>query len=43
MRSEVTELSSIIGSGIEPLLDMEINEFILWHEAARKVQCQRYL
>ncbi|WP_341813917.1 hypothetical protein [Wolbachia endosymbiont (group A) of Lasioglossum villosulum] len=40
MRSEVITLSSIIGSGIEPLLDMEINEFILWNEAAK---CQRYL
>lgn len=37
------ELSSLVGGGIEPLLEMEISEFILWSEAARKVKCQRYL
>ncbi|ADW80224.1 hypothetical protein N499_1112 [Wolbachia pipientis wVitA] len=35
--------SSVVGGGVEQILDMEINEFILWHEVARKVQCQRYL
>ncbi len=35
--------SSVVGGGVEQILEMEINEFILWNEAARKVQCQRYL
>ncbi len=35
--------SSVVGGGVEQILDMEINEFILWHKSARKVQCQHYL
>ncbi len=36
-------LSSIVGGGVESLLDMEISEFILWCKAAREIKCQRYL
>ncbi|WP_341817560.1 hypothetical protein [Wolbachia endosymbiont (group A) of Pherbina coryleti] len=43
MRLEILVLGSIIGGGVEHILDMEISEFILWHKAVRKVQCQHYL
>lgn len=43
LRLEVLMFSSVVGGGVEQILDMEINEFILWHKAARKVQCQHYL
>ncbi len=36
-------LSSIIGGGVEQILEMEINDFILWCKAAREIKCQRYL
>lgn len=35
--------SSVVGGGVEHILNMEINEFILWAEAAKEVKCQRYL
>jgi hypothetical protein len=36
-------LSSITGGGVEPILEMEINEFISWCKAAEKIKCQHYL
>jgi hypothetical protein len=43
LRLEVLVLSSIIGGGVEHILDMEFNEFILWEETAKRSKCQRYL
>lgn len=35
--------SSVVGGGVEQILEMEINEFILWTEIAKRSKCQRYL
>jgi hypothetical protein len=35
-------LSSIVGGGIEHILEMEIDEFILWAKAAGEFKCQHY-
>ncbi|WP_255356242.1 MULTISPECIES: hypothetical protein [unclassified Wolbachia] len=42
MRLEILVLGSIIGGGVEHILDMEISEFILWSKLARKFKCQYY-
>ncbi len=35
-------LCSVIGGGIEQVLEMEIKEFILWVKAAGEFKCQHY-
>ncbi len=35
-------LGSVVGGGIEHILEMEINEFILWVRAAEAIKCQHY-
>lgn len=35
--------SSVVGGGVEQILEMEIKEFILWAEIAKRSKCQRYL
>jgi hypothetical protein len=35
-------LCSVVGGGIEQVLDMEMSEFILWAKAAEESKCQRY-
>lgn len=40
LRLEILTLSSIVGGGIEQILDMEMNEFILWYKAAEEIKCQ---
>ncbi|WP_259348787.1 hypothetical protein [Wolbachia pipientis] len=43
MRLEVLVLGSIVGGGVEHLLEMEISEFISWSKSAKELKCQRYL
>ncbi|MGL5028889.1 MAG: hypothetical protein ACRC6C_02080 [Wolbachia pipientis] len=43
MRLEVLVLGSIVGGGVEHLLEMEISEFISWSKSAKGLKCQRYL
>uniref|UniRef100_A0A3B0IZQ0 Uncharacterized protein n=1 Tax=Wolbachia endosymbiont of Aleurodicus dispersus TaxID=1288877 RepID=A0A3B0IZQ0_9RICK len=33
--------SSVVGGGVEQILDMEISEFILWSKLAREFKCVR--
>lgn len=42
LRLNVLMLCSVIGGGIEQVLEMEINEFILWTKAAGEFKCQHY-
>ncbi len=35
-------LGSVVGGGIEHILEMEIDEFILWTKAAGEFKCQHY-
>ncbi|WP_279630783.1 hypothetical protein [Wolbachia pipientis] len=42
MRLEVLMFSSVVGGGVEQILDMEISEFILWSKLAREFKCQYY-
>ncbi|WP_353279802.1 phage tail assembly protein [Wolbachia endosymbiont (group B) of Xanthorhoe designata] len=42
LRLEILVLGSIIGGGVEHILDMEISEFILWSKLAREFKCQYY-
>ncbi len=35
-------LGSVVGGGIEHILEMEIDEFILWAKAAGEFKCQHY-
>ncbi|MDX5487748.1 MAG: hypothetical protein O7150_03060 [Wolbachia endosymbiont of Andrena praecox] len=42
MRLEILVLGSIIGGGVEHILDMEISEFISWSKLAREFKCQYY-
>ncbi len=35
-------LSSVIGGGIEQVLEMEMKEFVLWVKAAGEFKCQHY-
>ncbi|WP_341814235.1 MULTISPECIES: hypothetical protein [unclassified Wolbachia] len=43
MRLEILVLGSIIGGGVEHILDMEISEFISWSKLAKELKCQHYL
>ena len=42
LRLEILVLGSIIGGGVEHILDMEISEFISWSKLAREFKCQYY-
>ncbi len=35
-------LSFVVGGGIEHILGMEMNEFVLWVKAAGEFKCQHY-
>ncbi len=35
-------LGSVVGGGIEQVLEMEMKEFVLWVEVAKELKCQHY-